>query len=87
MLKQTKTLKDALREVGIKDHGKTPSVETERHYIGKKNGKSMFEYGHAYCIIDNLSIEHEKALKNINKYFQVNRMKEDGVEYWVTIIY
>ena len=47
---QAKALKQALRELGIRERGKVPMVRTERRYIGRDDRGALYEYGRASSV-------------------------------------
>lgn len=59
MIHQTKILKEALRKVGIKKYGKTPSC---------KNKKRGQEYGYSFAVLEGLSKDDEKKLMDIASF-------------------
>ena len=80
MLNQTKTLKEALRQIGATaNKRRSISVNCVRKYIGKnRNGVSEYEYGTAKAHIDALKEEQVETLKEICPYAEIKNFPNDG---------
>lgn len=78
---QAKNLKQWLKELGVTERGKTPSVRTETRIIRGQgsyvNGRyrAYKEFGKAYAVVNNRNITQEQidALKAAHQYVQVMR--------------
>jgi hypothetical protein len=73
MTTQAKYLKDALKEIGVQGR---ISVRTEINY---KNG----DIGKAWAVIDPLTEEQEKKLRELNEYIEIIKWEEHPEFHWV----
>ena len=73
---QAKTLKTALKALNITDYFGKLKVRTERRYIGRVNGKNLFEYGNAVAHVTYIDdATHQKLVETL-PYVKIFRHKE-----------
>lgn len=73
---QAKTLKRTLKSLNITEKDNTLNVRTERRYIGKVNGKSLYEYGNAVSYVRYIDDAKEAELREALPYVKIFRHKE-----------
>lgn len=73
---QAKTLKRTLKSLSITKEDNTLKVRTERKYIGKINGRSLYEYGNAVAHVKYIDDAKEAELREALPFVEVFRHKE-----------
>ena len=73
---QAKTLKRTLKALNITKEDNTLKVRTERKYIGKINGRSLYEYGSAVAHVKYIDDATQEELIKALPYVKIFRHKE-----------